>query len=120
MAELSGGEKALRKATALPHEQTSECQDPTLDPCPHQTLLTNHPPGHILAALEHLAAEREAEIRSLCSPDGFQDPEMARCGVDAPSQGRAGGWVSWDRGPRHSDLLMGAELKPSDQVWQVG
>ncbi|KAI5214253.1 HAUS augmin-like complex subunit 5 isoform X1 [Manis pentadactyla] len=43
-----------------------------------ETLLTNHPPGHVLAALEHLAAEREAEIRSLCGPDGFQDPEMAR------------------------------------------
>ncbi|KAM8776406.1 HAUS augmin-like complex subunit 5 [Rhynchonycteris naso] len=43
-----------------------------------ETLLTNHPPGHILAALEHLAAEREAEIRALCSPDRLQDTEIAR------------------------------------------
>ncbi|XP_036130537.1 HAUS augmin-like complex subunit 5 isoform X1 [Molossus molossus] len=44
-----------------------------------ETLLTNHPPSHVLAALEHLAAEREAEIRSLCSPDKLQDTETARC-----------------------------------------
>ncbi|XP_044112275.1 HAUS augmin-like complex subunit 5 [Neovison vison] len=42
-----------------------------------ETLLTNHPPGHVLASLEHLAAEREAEIRSLCSPDGLHT-EMDR------------------------------------------
>ncbi|XP_006217120.1 HAUS augmin-like complex subunit 5 [Vicugna pacos] len=49
-----------------------------------ETLLTNHPPGHVLAALEHLAAEREAEIRSLCSLDGLQDTETARS--QAPDQ----------------------------------
>ncbi|KAL2762587.1 HAUS augmin-like complex subunit 5, partial [Daubentonia madagascariensis] len=43
-----------------------------------ETLLTNHPPGHILAALEHLAAEREAEIRSLCNGDGLGDMEIPR------------------------------------------
>ncbi|XP_036688665.1 HAUS augmin-like complex subunit 5 isoform X6 [Balaenoptera musculus] len=43
-----------------------------------ETLLTNHPPGHVLAALEHLAAEREAEIQSLCSVDELQDTEIAR------------------------------------------
>lgn len=43
-----------------------------------ETLLTSHPPGHVLAALEHLAAEREAEVRSLCSPDGLRDAEIAR------------------------------------------
>ncbi|KAM5296206.1 HAUS augmin-like complex subunit 5 isoform 2-T2 [Glossophaga mutica] len=43
-----------------------------------ETLLTIHPPGHILAALEHLAAEREAEIQSLCSPERLQDTEIAR------------------------------------------
>ncbi|XP_063557324.1 HAUS augmin-like complex subunit 5 isoform X4 [Gorilla gorilla gorilla] len=43
-----------------------------------ETLLTNHPPGHVLAALEHLAAEREAEIRSLCSGDGLGDTEISR------------------------------------------
>ncbi|XP_028333908.1 HAUS augmin-like complex subunit 5 isoform X1 [Physeter macrocephalus] len=43
-----------------------------------ETLLTNHPPGHILAALEHLAAEREAEIQSLCTVDELQDTEIAR------------------------------------------
>ncbi|XP_007538743.2 HAUS augmin-like complex subunit 5 [Erinaceus europaeus] len=43
-----------------------------------ETLLTDHPPGHILAALEHLAAEREEEIRSLCSPDAPQDTEITR------------------------------------------
>lgn len=43
-----------------------------------ETLLTNHPPGHILATLEHLAAERQAEIQSLCSPDGLRDTEIAR------------------------------------------
>ncbi|XP_007165199.1 HAUS augmin-like complex subunit 5 isoform X5 [Balaenoptera acutorostrata] len=42
-----------------------------------ETLLTNHPPGHVLAALEHLAAEREAEIQSLCSVDELQDTEIA-------------------------------------------
>ncbi|ELV09369.1 HAUS augmin-like complex subunit 5 [Tupaia chinensis] len=49
-----------------------------------ETLLTNHPPGHILAALEHLAAEREAEIRSLCSGDGLGDVETSR--PQAPDQ----------------------------------
>ncbi|KAM6225030.1 HAUS augmin-like complex subunit 5 [Rhynchocyon petersi] len=43
-----------------------------------ETLLTDHPPGHVLAALQHLAAEREAEIRSLCCRDGPQDMEMPR------------------------------------------
>uniref|UniRef100_A0A8C2VSP4 HAUS augmin like complex subunit 5 n=1 Tax=Chinchilla lanigera TaxID=34839 RepID=A0A8C2VSP4_CHILA len=43
-----------------------------------ETLLTNHPPGHILAALEYLAAEREAEIRSLCGGDGLRDTEKSR------------------------------------------
>ncbi|XP_045702706.1 HAUS augmin-like complex subunit 5 isoform X3 [Phyllostomus hastatus] len=46
-----------------------------------ETLLTNHPPGHVLAALEHLAAEREAEIQSLCSPERLQDTEIARSQV---------------------------------------
>ncbi|XP_064437289.1 HAUS augmin-like complex subunit 5 isoform X2 [Mirounga angustirostris] len=46
-----------------------------------ETLLTNHPPGHVLASLEHLAAEREAEIRSLCSLDGLRDTEIARSQV---------------------------------------
>lgn len=49
-----------------------------------ETLLTNHPPGHVLASLEHLAAEREAEIRSLCSPDGLRDTEITRS--QAPDQ----------------------------------
>lgn len=48
-------------------------------PC-YQTLLTKHPPGHILAALSHLAAEREAEIRALCSPTGPKDAEEDRYG----------------------------------------
>uniref|UniRef100_A0A8C9DD07 HAUS augmin like complex subunit 5 n=1 Tax=Prolemur simus TaxID=1328070 RepID=A0A8C9DD07_PROSS len=43
-----------------------------------ETLLTNHPPGHILAALEHLAAEREAEIQSLCNGDGLGDTALPR------------------------------------------
>ncbi|XP_040108871.1 HAUS augmin-like complex subunit 5 isoform X2 [Oryx dammah] len=43
-----------------------------------ESLLTNHPPGHVLAALQHLAAEREAEIQSLCSMDGLQDTERTR------------------------------------------
>ncbi|KAK2088235.1 HAUS augmin-like complex subunit 5 [Saguinus oedipus] len=49
-----------------------------------EMLLTNHPPGHVLAALEHLAAEREAEIRSLCSGDGLGDTEISR--PQAPDQ----------------------------------
>ncbi|KAL4667566.1 hypothetical protein H8959_006255 [Pygathrix nigripes] len=62
-----------------------------------EMLLTNHPPGHILAALEHLAAEREAEIRSLCSGDGLGDTEISRCGAGYPySWGRPREWVSWD------------------------
>uniref|UniRef100_A0A5F9DK84 HAUS augmin like complex subunit 5 n=1 Tax=Oryctolagus cuniculus TaxID=9986 RepID=A0A5F9DK84_RABIT len=43
-----------------------------------ETLLTNHPPGHVLAALEHLAAERESEIRSLCGGQGLGDVEVPR------------------------------------------
>ncbi|XP_071065328.1 HAUS augmin-like complex subunit 5 isoform X2 [Dasypus novemcinctus] len=43
-----------------------------------EALLTNHPPGHVLAALEHLAAEREAEIQSLCSGDGLGGLEKPR------------------------------------------
>ncbi|XP_036088022.1 HAUS augmin-like complex subunit 5 isoform X2 [Rousettus aegyptiacus] len=46
-----------------------------------ETLLTNHPPGHILAALEHLAVERQAEVQSLCSSDGLRDTEIARSQV---------------------------------------
>ncbi|XP_003127112.3 HAUS augmin-like complex subunit 5 isoform X1 [Sus scrofa] len=53
-----------------------------------ETLLTNHPPGHVLAAMEHLAAEREAEIRSLCNLDGLQDTEIAR--PQAPDQSDSG------------------------------
>ncbi|XP_008540544.2 HAUS augmin-like complex subunit 5 [Equus przewalskii] len=53
-----------------------------------ETLLTRHPPGHVLAALEHLAAEREAEIRSLCSSDGLPDTETARS--QAPDQSDSG------------------------------
>ncbi|XP_040832362.1 HAUS augmin-like complex subunit 5 [Ochotona curzoniae] len=43
-----------------------------------ETLLTNHPPGHVLAALEHLAAERESEIQSLCSGHSLEDVEPPR------------------------------------------
>nr|XP_045010367.1 HAUS augmin-like complex subunit 5 [Jaculus jaculus] len=50
-----------------------------------ETLLTNHPPGHVLAALEHLAAEREAEIQSLCSGDELKDVEIARPQAPDPS-----------------------------------
>ncbi|XP_005400130.1 PREDICTED: HAUS augmin-like complex subunit 5 isoform X2 [Chinchilla lanigera] len=50
-----------------------------------ETLLTNHPPGHILAALEYLAAEREAEIRSLCGGDGLRDTEKSRPPALAPA-----------------------------------
>ncbi|XP_076988218.1 HAUS augmin-like complex subunit 5 isoform X2 [Tamandua tetradactyla] len=49
-----------------------------------EALLTNHPPGHVLAALEHLAAEREAEIRSLCSGDRLGGLEIPR--PQAPDQ----------------------------------
>ncbi|XP_036296301.1 HAUS augmin-like complex subunit 5 isoform X2 [Pipistrellus kuhlii] len=42
-----------------------------------ETLLTNYPPSHVLAALEHLATEREAEIRSQCSQDRLQDTRIA-------------------------------------------
>ncbi|XP_032749813.1 HAUS augmin-like complex subunit 5 [Rattus rattus] len=38
-----------------------------------ESLLTNHPAGHILAALEYLAAERESEIRSLCYGEGLKE-----------------------------------------------
>ncbi|XP_051018757.1 HAUS augmin-like complex subunit 5 [Acomys russatus] len=40
-----------------------------------ESLLTDHPAGHILAALEYLAAEREAEIRSLCSEEETPRPQ---------------------------------------------
>uniref|UniRef100_A0A0P6JB75 HAUS augmin-like complex subunit 5 n=1 Tax=Heterocephalus glaber TaxID=10181 RepID=A0A0P6JB75_HETGA len=50
-----------------------------------ETLLTNHPPGHVLAALEYLAAEREAEIRSLCGGDGVRDMEKSRPQALAPA-----------------------------------
>lgn len=43
-----------------------------------ETLLTNHPAGHVLAALEYLAAERESEIRSLCYGDGLKEEELSR------------------------------------------
>ncbi|XP_073914943.1 HAUS augmin-like complex subunit 5 isoform X2 [Castor canadensis] len=43
-----------------------------------ETLLTNHPPGHVLAALEYLAAEREAEIQSRCSGDGLRKVALSR------------------------------------------
>lgn len=43
-----------------------------------ESLLTNHPAGHILAALEYLAAERESEIRSLCYGDGLKEEVLSR------------------------------------------
>ncbi|XP_048185640.1 HAUS augmin-like complex subunit 5 [Perognathus longimembris pacificus] len=44
-----------------------------------ETLLTNHPPGHVLAALEHLAVEREAEILARCHQDhGLGEAELPR------------------------------------------
>ena len=43
-----------------------------------ETLLTNHPAGHVLAALEYLATERESEIRSLCYGDGLKEEELSR------------------------------------------
>ncbi|XP_004636887.1 HAUS augmin-like complex subunit 5 [Octodon degus] len=43
-----------------------------------EMLLTNHPPGHVLAALEYLAAEREVEIQRLCGRDGLRDTEQPR------------------------------------------
>ncbi|KAG8524363.1 HAUS augmin-like complex subunit 5 [Galemys pyrenaicus] len=43
-----------------------------------EMLLTDHPPSHILAALEHLAAEREAEIQALCSQEELPETEAAR------------------------------------------
>nr|XP_048294047.1 HAUS augmin-like complex subunit 5 isoform X3 [Myodes glareolus] len=49
-----------------------------------QTLLRNHPAGHILAALKYLAAERETEIRSLCR-DGLKEEELSRAQAPDPS-----------------------------------
>lgn len=43
-----------------------------------ESLLTNHPAGHILAALEYLAAERESEIRSLCYGDELKEEVLSR------------------------------------------
>lgn len=51
---------------------------------PYQTLLTNHPAGHILAALKYLAAEREKEIWSLCSGDGLKEEAPSRCAANVP------------------------------------
>lgn len=48
-----------------------------------ETLLRNHPAGHILAALKYLAAERETEIRSLCR-DGLEE-ELSRAQAPDPS-----------------------------------
>ncbi|XP_055450644.1 HAUS augmin-like complex subunit 5 isoform X2 [Psammomys obesus] len=50
-----------------------------------ETLLTNHPAGHILAALEYLAAERKTEIWSLCSGDGLKGEETSRPQAPEPS-----------------------------------
>lgn len=49
-----------------------------------ESLLTNHPAGHILAALEYLAAERESEIRSLCYGDELKEEVLSRCGGMSP------------------------------------
>nr|XP_048294038.1 HAUS augmin-like complex subunit 5 isoform X2 [Myodes glareolus] len=49
-----------------------------------ETLLRNHPAGHILAALKYLAAERETEIRSLCR-DGLKEEELSRAQAPDPS-----------------------------------
>lgn len=49
-----------------------------------ETLLRNHPAGHILAALKYLAAERESEIRSLCR-DGLKEEELSRAQAPDPS-----------------------------------
>lgn len=70
---------------------------PCFPACPFQTLLTNHPAGHVLAALERLAAERESEIRSLCSGDGLKEEELSRWGASVPiarsrHSGRQMGW----------------------------
>ncbi|XP_075393362.1 HAUS augmin-like complex subunit 5 [Tenrec ecaudatus] len=43
-----------------------------------EALLTEHPPGHVLAALQHLAAEREAAIRTLDGEDQLPAAETSR------------------------------------------
>ncbi|XP_045148970.1 HAUS augmin-like complex subunit 5, partial [Echinops telfairi] len=43
-----------------------------------EALLTEHPPGHVLAALQHLAAEREAAIRTLGGEDQLPAAETSR------------------------------------------
>lgn len=79
---------------------------PLLHPSPHQTLLTNYPPSHVLAALEHLATEREAEIRSQCSQDRLQDTKIARCVVEY-FHGQAGQVaVGAGRGPRPGTVII--------------
>ncbi|XP_027287040.1 HAUS augmin-like complex subunit 5 isoform X2 [Cricetulus griseus] len=53
-----------------------------------ETLLTNHPAGHILAALKYLAAEREKEIWSLCSGDGLKEEAPSSPQAPEPSSSR--------------------------------
>lgn len=50
-----------------------------------ETLLTNHPAGHILAALTYLAAERETELWSRCGGDGLKEEVMSRPQAPDPS-----------------------------------
>ncbi|XP_006867475.1 PREDICTED: HAUS augmin-like complex subunit 5 [Chrysochloris asiatica] len=55
-----------------------------------EALLADHPPGHVLAALQHLAAEREAEIRSMGCGDELQDAEIPRPqALDQPDSSQA-------------------------------
>ncbi|KAL1769073.1 HAUS augmin-like complex subunit 5, partial [Sigmodon hispidus] len=50
-----------------------------------ETLLTNYPARHILAALKYLASERETEIQSLCDGDELKEEEMSRPQAPDPS-----------------------------------
>eukprot|EP00069_Balaena_mysticetus_P019460 bmy_12287T0 len=72
-----GGKGRCPNGLQPPDPVPAEAPDASGQGRQHSTLLTNHPPGHVLAALEHLAAEREAEIQSLCSVDELQDTEIA-------------------------------------------
>ncbi|XP_021095226.1 HAUS augmin-like complex subunit 5 isoform X4 [Heterocephalus glaber] len=88
-----------------------------------ETLLTNHPPGHVLAALEYLAAEREAEIRSLCGGDGVRDMEKSRkalmlglqgCGLRAELKALCSQSQELEDASGHQQLLL-RELQAKQQ-----
>lgn len=96
-------------------------------PCPYAALTSSLPhldtadkppsrphPGHLGAPGCGAAGRDSVPVQSGRAPRYRDSQVWSRV---LPQSGRVGGWVGWDRiRTKHSDLLMGLELKPRNQT----